>query len=321
MSKAKQKVSSLLSAVMALSLMLCAFTGTSALASGSDLSPGEYTVDASLSCYVNAMGGIEFGKNLFSGMQVTVKEDGTRTATLNFKDDSSLTIYTINAHCFINPDKSPVGFYDANGNLNTTDVSFTRSANTATDPSNNQVHYLESMTFDLPSVSDTYLLYLYVDSQIMGVQFCDGNGISGSNRPNETTPYQAVLTVDWSSAASGSVSSQSSSVVYDYASTGTYEVSIPATIQVDKATKTGSYEVTATNFDIPEGAYVTVTAETSGSLYYDGNALAFTNELSSGQLKATGDKLSGTITITDTPTVPGTYEGVTNFTIKYVSGE
>lgn len=320
MSKIKKRVSSLLSAVMALALMLCAFGSTTAFAA-TELSAGEYTVDASLSCYVNAMGGIEFGEKLFSGMQVTVKEDGTRTATLNFKDDSSLVIYTVNAHCFINADKSPVGFYDADGILNTTDVTCTKSSNSAPDSNGTQYNYLETMTFDLPSVSDTYTLYLYIDSQIMGVQFCDGNGTGASNNPNVATPYKAVLTVDWDSAVNGSVSTQSANVVYDYTASGTYEVSIPATINVDKATKTGSYEVTAENFDISTDAYVTVTAESNGNLYCDGKAVTFTNELSDGQLKVTGDKLDGTITVTGTPTVEGKYEGITNFTIKYISGK
>lgn len=322
MSKLKKGLTRFVGAVAAMALTFSMFGGTAATTLADDtLAAGEYTVDASLSCYVNAMGGIEFGEKLFSGMQVKVDENGKRTATLNFKDDSSLVIYTVNAHVFVNADKSPVGYYDASGNLVTSvdKITLKKSANTALNPAGESVNYLESMTFELPAVQDTYNLYLYIDSQIMGVQFCDGNGTGASNQPNVATPYKAVLSVDWSSAKSGSTSSQSSTVVYDYTSSGTYEVSIPATININKSTKTADYEVVANNFDLPSGAYVTVTADPTGNLYYDGKNVTFTNTLADGQLKASGDKLAGKITVTGTPKAEGKYTGVTNFTIKYVS--
>ena len=80
------------------------------------------------------------------------------------------------------------------------DVAVSKSSNTAVAPDGTEVHYLESMTFTLPAFQDEYLLYLYVDSQIMGVQFCDGSGSATSNHPDEATPYKAVLKVDWTNA-------------------------------------------------------------------------------------------------------------------------
>jgi len=322
MTATKNKLKSIFSLMMALLMMAGAmsFTAVPASAEGT-LEAGTYTVDASLSCYINAMGGVEFGAKLFNGMTVEVKDDGTRVATLNFKDDSSLNIYGINCHCFVNADKALPGFYDAEGTVNTTDVVITKSDKIAVDHDGTEYNYLETMTYTLPSVSDTYNLWLYVDSQVMGVQFCDGSGTASTNQPGEATKYVATLTVDWDSAKNGSVSTQSANVVLDYTSSGTYEVVIPATITVEKATMTGEYTVKAQNFDISDSAYVTVTADESGNLYKDGKGLAFTNELADGQLKKTGDSLAGKVTVTGIPSAgEGTYSGILNFKITYVSG-
>ena len=78
----KNNLKKLLSMVMALALVfsLAAPVSAAELESGSS-----YNVDATLSCYVNAMGGVEFsdGYGLLTGSTVTVAEDGTASITLN----------------------------------------------------------------------------------------------------------------------------------------------------------------------------------------------------------------------------------------------
>lgn len=167
-----------------------------------DLSEGTYSVDASLSCYVNAMGGVEFGAPLLVSSQVNVDSSQNKTMTLNFTK-SSVTIYNITCDTFIDPAPSTeessgnvkngtLGFYDNNGTLQTSSVGYTLSEDTALNSKSEEVHYVSSMTFPIDSTKDTYELTLYVNSNVMGVQF----GAGSSSNP-------ATLTVDWNSLKSG----------------------------------------------------------------------------------------------------------------------
>lgn len=160
-----------------------------------------------------------------------------------------------------------------------------------------EVHYVSSMTFPIDSTKDTYELTLYVNSNVMGVQF----GAGSSSNP-------ATLTVDWSTAeevkVSDKTSSQSANVKYTV--DGGYEVKIPAEITVDPTIKKAEYVVEAQNFVIENGVL------TNGS-----NSLSFTNVLESGKLEKTGDKLNGTVTVTDNASVAGEYAGTIDFTINF----
>lgn len=161
-----------------------------------DVQEGTYYINAKLSCYINAMGGIEFGEPLLTSAQVKVKEDGSKEMTLSF-GKSKVTIYGVTCDTFIDFSPSYVtdnggvksgtlGFYDENGDLNTDDVDFILSEDTAENAQQEQVHYVEQLIFPIDYESDTYYLTLYVNSNVMGTQFTlDG--------------YPAVLTVDWSS--------------------------------------------------------------------------------------------------------------------------
>lgn len=161
-----------------------------------NLSEGTYSVDATLSCYVNAMGGIEFGAPLLTGSTIKVDANGKKTMTLNFTK-SSVTIYNITCDTFI--DQSPttedskggikngtIGIYDDNGNLQTDSVEYTLSDDTALNSKSEEVHYVTSISFPIERLKDTYELTVYVNSNVMGVQF----GTGGSDG------YPATLTVD-----------------------------------------------------------------------------------------------------------------------------
>lgn len=161
-----------------------------------NLSEGTYSVDATLSCYVNAMGGIEFGAPLLTGSTIKVDANGKKTMTLNFMK-SSVTIYNITCDTFI--DQSPttedskggikngtIGIYDDNGNLQTDSVEYTLSDDTALNSKSEEVHYVTSISFPIERLKDTYELTVYVNSNVMGVQF----GTGGSDG------YPATLTVD-----------------------------------------------------------------------------------------------------------------------------
>ena len=145
-----------------------------ALFGGCAEAPGTYDVDAELSCYVAAMGGIEFGKPLMTDTEYTLEEDGSETLTLYFTK-SSVTIYSITCYTFIDP--APAGAGEPEEGQ----------------PENGTIGYYdgdtivtEGVTYTITEKTDTYSLTLYINSNVMGVQFTKDT-------------YQATLTVDWDS--------------------------------------------------------------------------------------------------------------------------
>ena len=323
--------------VIAMGVMLviavCLIAPQANAAADTDLEEGNYEVEVSLSAYISAMGGVEFGDGIVSGdAKVVVDANGDYTMTVYFTT-SSVNIYSMSVNTFVDATDSAPGYYDASGVKN--DAVYTLSSNTAEDANGKKIHYVDSMTFTLDEIADSYTLYLYINSSVMGVQFCDGSGSGSSNSPGVDTPYVAKLSVNWDTAAAGAseTTSASSSVVLDYTdsdssddasqtqtvtgASGQYEVTIPATIDVDEDTLTGSYSVTAEDFDLDTDAYVTVETDASGVLTSGDNSVSFTNKLASGRLEETGDSLSGKITVTDEPAEEGEYSGTVNFTIKY----
>lgn len=180
-------------------LVIICIGSITASASGFDSLPkGTHQIKAELSCYVNAMGGVEFGAPLLSSATVEVATNGRKTLTLHFTK-SRVTIYGITCDTFIDVSPSYVtetngiksgtlGFYNSDGTLVTDSVIYTLSNGTAENSQKEQVHYVDSVFFPVDFKSDTYNLTLFVNSNVMGTQFTkDG--------------YAAVLTVDWSSVS------------------------------------------------------------------------------------------------------------------------
>lgn len=171
-------------------------------ASYDELTEGTYNIDASLSCYVNAMGGVEFGAPLLTSAEIEVDNDGSKEMTLYF-GKSSVTIYSITCDTFIDVaptyeaetqgiENGTIGYYDKNGNLSTEDVEYTLSDDTAENANKEQVHYVDSITFPISYESDTYNLTLFINSNVMGKQFTKDE-------------YPAVLTVNWDSVSTNEI--------------------------------------------------------------------------------------------------------------------
>lgn len=154
-------------------------TYAAAFSSGKD---GTYSLNGSLSCYVPAMGGVEFGAPLVKGIQVKIS-GGEATMTVSFRK-SQVTIYSVTCDTFLSATEGKTGYYDKNGSFHSAQT--TLSSDTAKNSANEDVKYITSMTFPLDQKTKTYKLGVYVDSNVMGTQF----GAGGS--------YDAVLTVDWS---------------------------------------------------------------------------------------------------------------------------
>ncbi len=164
------------------------------------LPEGTYRIKAELSCYVNAMGGVEFGAPLLSAACVEVSADGSKSMTLYFTK-SRVTIYGITCDTFVDASPSYItetngiksgtlGYYNAEGTLISDSVTYTLSDDTAENAQKEQVRYVASVTFPIEYESDTYNLTLFVNSNVMGTQFTK-NG------------YAATLSVDWSSVSAG----------------------------------------------------------------------------------------------------------------------
>jgi len=172
--------------------------------------PGTYRIDATLSCYISAMGGQEFG-GVYDSAVLTKTEDGETLLTVNFKT-TPMNIYTIQFDEFVDADDpATIGFYDADGVLHTAAdenpvVTYTASDDTVAGPTNAQVpfsgerHYLTSMTFPISDNMNEITMWLYINSTVMGLQFSDGNGTASTNAPAQQTKYKGTLTLDSSSA-------------------------------------------------------------------------------------------------------------------------
>lgn len=179
-------------------VMVCIGSVTASAYSYDDLPEGTYQIKTEFSCYVNAMGGVEFGAPLLTSASVEVSTDGSKTMTLYFTK-SQVTIYSITCDTFIDVSPSYItetngiksgtlGYYNGDEILITDSVTYTLSDDTAENAQKEQVHYVDSVTFPIEYESDTYNLTLFVNSNVMGTQFTkDG--------------YAATLSVDWSSVS------------------------------------------------------------------------------------------------------------------------
>ena len=172
-----------------------------------------YKGDIKLSCWIAGMGGIDFGagqpdkgekyKSLLEDAYITV--DGTGNATLTAKFRKSMVkIYGIDANVFIDPRNSTPGYYDMAGNKQNAVYTLSKAGDTATPPTSDPDHaagvqYVTSMKFPVSKDKSVYHLWVYVNSKIMGVQFCDGANIDEGkpDEPNKSTKYVGKITIDW----------------------------------------------------------------------------------------------------------------------------
>ncbi|MGI5091992.1 hypothetical protein [Treponema socranskii] len=172
------------------------------------LSPGNYTVKSELNCIAPLMNADlangaptkSGNKPLLESTQATVDSDGKITLTLKlrkanvyFNPDATMPVET-----FVDPRNSPPGYYDMNGEKQNALSTTVSTDDTAKDPSNQDVHYVTSMTFPVSKEKSEYFLWIYINSGFMGAQFCDGKGTAGHSQPNAHSKYKGKLTVDWS---------------------------------------------------------------------------------------------------------------------------
>lgn len=359
MYKAKKTLlGKIMSCVLAAAMLMSVSVMPAFAKTTTNLEAGSYTVDAEMSLYVKAMGGIEFANTftnalgssgtagIFDSASVTVDEDGNSNVTLNFAQGAGV-IYTIPFTSYVDGSYS-LKYYDANHELKDI-TNYTTKAGTIVKQGEKEptdITYVTSVTFPLEVDTKAIIfdknsnsvvsagntadgtkvvidLWMVVNSNVMGLQFCDGSGTAGSNTFDVATQYVASVSIDLTSAKKivepEKSTNQSANVEYTVESG--YEVEIPATITVDATTKEGKYTVIAKNFIIGKDAYVTVKASDSGKLSNGSDELAFTNTLEEGKLTKSGDTLAGSVKVTDSPSNPGKYTGTIDFAINYFAGE
>ncbi len=330
MKKVRKLIAVIFAMVMALSV--CTMNVSAA---DSELDEGTYDVTSyvTLSCYINAMGGVEFAADTLEKAILSVDAEGNTTLKMELGYTSG-NIYGTSFTAFIDATDVTPGYYDANGDIQ--NAEYTLSTEKLTAPSDER-YYVNSMTFPVVEGQEENYLYLYINSNVMGCLFCDGSGEGGSSQTSTLTKYAGSLTINWdgiystyagstggSTEGAAKSEEQSSAVTYTYegsstGATGAYEVSIPSTIAMGTSTS-ASYTVSLTSADLDENAYITVSAPKSGTLTSGDESLVFTNTLESQNLTTAGSSLSGSVALASEATQAGDYTGTLTFTISYFSG-
>lgn len=168
------------------------------------------TASASLSCYVTAMGGQEFGSAVYKGYTIKKNADETYSCTLKLGTGVGV-IFTIPFKAFVDPTgttdsgstETIPGYYDTDGNLVTLEKGTGYTVSETEEgiaPNLDHIKVVDSITFPVSKDKSEYKLWLYVNSNMMGVQFGDGSGSGYSNQPNVSTPYVGKFTLDWDKA-------------------------------------------------------------------------------------------------------------------------
>lgn len=150
-----------------------------------DLDAGTYQLTASLSCWMSAMGGCDFGTDLLKSAVLTVGTDGSKKVTLYFHEmvDVVMAYGTASAYA---ENSGEIGYH--NGSAWCT-AEYTTATGTSEDGT---YTYVSSMTFPISAISNTYDLALCIG----GTQF----GGESARMLSDGSVLSATLSVDWTKA-------------------------------------------------------------------------------------------------------------------------
>lgn len=149
------------------------------------LDAGTYQLTSSLSCYMSAMGGCDFGKDLLKSAVLTVDADGTKKVTVYLHEivDVVMVYGTASAYA---ENSGEIGYYNG---TKWCDAEYT----TATGTSDEGTYtYVNSLTFPINALSDTYDLALCIG----GTQF----GGESARMISDGSVLAAKLSIDWDKA-------------------------------------------------------------------------------------------------------------------------
>ena len=174
---------------------------------GSFIPNKTYKGKTKLSCLMPRMKR-DFGAPLLEDAYVTVDESGNATLVAKFRKASLTIMKDKESNIFIDPRNSQPGYYDMNGvKQNVINYTISPENDTATPPGTDPAHttgvrYVTSMTFPVSKAASVYYLWIYINSDVYGVQFCDGkNPAAGHSwfEPGFATEYKAEFSIDWAS--------------------------------------------------------------------------------------------------------------------------
>lgn len=150
-----------------------------------DLDAGTYQLTASLSCWMSAMGGCDFGTDLLKSAVLTVGTDGSKKVTIYLHEmvDVMMAYGTASAYA---EDSGEIGYY--NGSAWCT-AEYTTASGTSEEGA---YTYVNSMTFPISAVSNTYDLAMCIG----GTQF----GGESARMLSDGSVLAATLSVDWTKA-------------------------------------------------------------------------------------------------------------------------
>lgn len=170
------------------------------------LKAGTYDIDAELSCFVNAMGGVDFTKDtgVLKDATVTVDEAGDAKLTLELGMGTPFNIYNVPCTPWISGDYAPGYYLDGEVQmLGESDYAKTAYTNHKSNGDTVETTYMTSLTFPVDVETSEYTMWMYIDSNVMGCQMCDGSGSGASNTPGVSTKHTAKVTLDWASVDTG----------------------------------------------------------------------------------------------------------------------
>ncbi|MBQ9111677.1 MAG: LPXTG cell wall anchor domain-containing protein, partial [Oscillospiraceae bacterium] len=150
-----------------------------------DLDAGTYQLTASLSCWMSAMGGCDFGTDLLKSAVLTVGTDGSKKVTLYFHEMVDVAMAYGTASAYVE-NSGEIGYHNGSAWC-------TAEYSTATGTSEEGTYtYVNSMTFPISAVSNTYDLALCIG----GTQF----GGESARMISDGSVLAATLSVDWTKA-------------------------------------------------------------------------------------------------------------------------
>ena len=150
-----------------------------------DLDAGTYQLTASLSCWMSAMGGCDFGKDLLKSAVLTVGTDGSKKVTIYLHEmvDVMMAYGTASAYA---EDSGEIGYRIGSGWAK---AEYTTASGTSEEGA---YTYVNSMTFPISAVSNTYDLAMCIG----GTQF----GGESARMLSDGSVLAATLSVDWTKA-------------------------------------------------------------------------------------------------------------------------
>ena len=196
-------------AAMTVGALAVSMIGTTAFAAETNefegVAAGTYEVEASLYCYMNAMGGADLGKELLDKAELVVEDDGDASIKLTFNPDATWsTAYFSGQPAYVDV-TGDTQYWDGTAWVDADVAAGAVIEVTSMSGATSSVTIADTMTFPVDSADATYDLAMNVS----GTQFGGANKAVLSNG----SACEAVLSVTWSEDLVGGDNTDDDTVV------------------------------------------------------------------------------------------------------------